>query len=171
MGDYWVPYEIFDLIPWWQNFLENTAMVQLNHRILALTTYTSLSAMYFAAVSSSNWPIVPAMTKLAMNSVVTVAGLQVGLGIYTLLTHVPITMAAAHQAGSLAVITCLIGLIHTLSYSKYVPQHVAQTVAKSVSKTVSNTSATAVQGVKVVPKKFQPAASLSQIKKQQQNEE
>lgn len=151
MGDNWIPYEIFDIIPWWKNFFENTAMVQLNHRILALTTYTSISLMALRAfTSTSQWTIIPQLTKFAMNSVATMAGVQVGLGIYTLLTHVPIPMAAAHQAGSLALITCLIGLIHTLGYGKYMPEHVTKNVSSVLKKS---------------KERFQPVGSLAEIKK------
>jgi heme a synthase len=155
MGDQWVPDEIFDLIPWWKNLFENTAMVQFNHRVLALTTYTSLSVMIFRAMNSTaQWSVVPNLVRIAMNSVATMAGVQVGLGIYTLLTHVPIPIAAAHQAGSLALITCVIGLIHSLGYGKYLPESVTKNVVSKVG-TVA----------KKAKEKFQPAASLADIKK------
>lgn len=155
MGDNWVPDEIFDIIPWWKNFFENTAMVQFNHRVLALTTYTSLSVMFLRAMNSTaQWSVVPNLVRFAMNSVATMAGVQVGLGIYTLLTHVPIPIAAAHQAGSLALITCVIGLIHSLGYGKYVPE----SVTKNVVSKVGNVA-------KKAKEKFQPAASLADIKK------
>jgi heme A synthase len=151
MGDEWIPGEIFDLDPWWINFFENTAMVQLDHRLLALTTYTSLSAMYLRAVSSNaHWPLVPNLVRIGMNSVATMAGVQVGLGIYTLLTHVPITMAVAHQAGSLALITCVIGLIHATGYGKMIPERVTKGVVAGVTKT---------------KEKFKPAATLADLKK------
>jgi heme a synthase len=154
MGDEWIPGEIFDLIPWWVNFFENTAMVQLDHRLLALTTYTSLSAMFLRAVSSNiHWPLVPNLVRVSMNSVATMAGVQVGLGVYTLLTHVPITMAVAHQAGSLALISCVIALIHATGYGKMIPERVTKGVVAGVAKT---------------KEKFKPVGSLADLKKRAQ---
>ena len=38
MGDHWVPPEVFEMEPLWRNVFENTALVQLDHRILAIST-------------------------------------------------------------------------------------------------------------------------------------
>ena len=35
---------------------------------------------------------------------------QVALGVSTLLLHVPVPLAAGHQAGAIALLTCLVGL-------------------------------------------------------------
>ncbi|GLE08102.1 hypothetical protein PINS_up019064 [Pythium insidiosum] len=38
MGDQWIPDGLFDMDPWYKNFFENTPLVQLDHRILAMST-------------------------------------------------------------------------------------------------------------------------------------
>lgn len=43
---------------------------------------------------------------------------QVGLGITTLLTHVPVSIAAMHQAGSMTLLTFVLYLMHTLRFIK-----------------------------------------------------
>ncbi|XP_062079044.1 cytochrome c oxidase assembly protein COX15-like [Humulus lupulus] len=42
------------------------------------------------------------------------AGLQVTLGISTLLSYVPVSLGSAHQAGALTLMSLMILLIHTL---------------------------------------------------------
>ena len=38
MGHEWIPSDIFQLQPWYRNFFEDTATVQLDHRVLAMST-------------------------------------------------------------------------------------------------------------------------------------
>lgn len=41
-------------------------------------------------------------------------GAQVTLGVSTLLTYVPVSLGAAHQAGALTLFTVVLGLLHSL---------------------------------------------------------
>jgi cytochrome c oxidase assembly protein subunit 15 len=91
---------------WWRNMLENPSTVQLDHRILATTTFTAILALW--AYSRFNPKVrnaLPNSARKGMLGVVHLAFLQVTLGISTLLYLVPIPLAAAHQAGSLALLT------------------------------------------------------------------
>ena len=97
MNDRWVPEDILDLRPIWRNFFENTSTVQFDHRILAMTTLTSVGVLYLRAVRNAYWVSFPASMKLAFHGLATAAVLQVSLGITTLLLYVPIPLAAAHQ--------------------------------------------------------------------------
>lgn len=97
MGDEWVPSEIMDMVPWWRNFFENTATVQFDHRILAMTTVLSIGHMYGVAVRSAHFAALPAFTRIGMHAVAGMAVTQVGLGISTLLLYVPTCLAATHQ--------------------------------------------------------------------------
>lgn len=97
MGDDWVPEGMMELAPWWRNLFENTATVQFDHRVLALTTITAIGAMYASVLRSVHWSALPRFTRLAFHSVAAMAATQVGLGISTLLMYVPIPLAAAHQ--------------------------------------------------------------------------
>lgn len=123
MGDYWIPPEILDMKPIWKNFFENTATVQFDHRILAITTLTGISWMYLKAKmldSGLYWKSLPSLSKLAFNSVAIMAVTQVGLGITTLLCYVPISLAATHQAGSLVLLSFITFLTHSLRFSTFV---------------------------------------------------
>jgi cytochrome c oxidase assembly protein subunit 15 len=91
---------------WWRNMLENPSTVQLDHRILATTTFTAIMALW--AYSRFSPRVVAALPKAGMKGmlgVVHLVTLQVILGISTLLYLVPIPLAAAHQAGSLALLS------------------------------------------------------------------
>jgi cytochrome c oxidase assembly protein subunit 15 len=100
MGDDWIPSDLFVLEPWWRNFVENTPLVQFDHRVLALSTATAIGLMYQQARSALNgqyWKSLPKISRICYNSVAGMAVVQVGLGISTLLMYVPVPLAAAHQ--------------------------------------------------------------------------
>lgn len=96
---------------WWRNMLENPATVQLDHRILALTTFTSIMALWaYSRRSPTVKKLLPPAARKGMHGVVGFACMQVGLGISTLLYLVPIPLASAHQAGSLFLLTWVLVL-------------------------------------------------------------
>ena len=135
MGDEWVPSEILALRPIWKNFTENTATVQFDHRILALTSLASTATMYGQARYNLNgmfWKAVPSYVRLIFNKIAVMSAAQVGLGISTLLLYVPIPLAAVHQAGSLLLLTFSLGTAHSLKFAKYAP-HLTKVVSKVVS--------------------------------------
>ncbi|MEX0627138.1 MAG: COX15/CtaA family protein, partial [Cucumibacter sp.] len=88
-----VPDGLFVLSPWWVNFFENAATVQLTHRLLA---YVIVFAAFWLAIASfrrTAWrghhvwaPVIVALTLV-----------QAALGIATLVLAVPIGLALAHQ--------------------------------------------------------------------------
>ena len=51
MGDEWIPSEILKLTPVWKNFTENTATVQFDHRVLAMSSLASIG-LSMASVTS-----------------------------------------------------------------------------------------------------------------------
>lgn len=86
--------------------LENPSLVQLDHRILATTTFTSIMALWaYSRKSPTMKKLLPPAAKKGVHGVVAFAFMQVGLGISTLLYLVPIPLASAHQAGSLFLLT------------------------------------------------------------------
>ena len=94
----------------WRNFFENTAAVQFNHRVLALTTLASVSAVY--AMFRGN-PALSSQSKLHLNALMGVTVAQVGLGITALLYHVPAELGSAHQANALLLFTVILNLMHS----------------------------------------------------------
>lgn len=94
---------------WWRNPLENPSLVQLDHRILATTTFTAIMALFaYSRLSPSVKKLLPAASRKGMHGVMGFAWLQVALGISTLIYLVPLPLASAHQAGSLALLSYII---------------------------------------------------------------
>ncbi|SPO31839.1 related to COX15 - cytochrome oxidase assembly factor [Ustilago trichophora] len=114
----------------WRNLSQNPVTVQLIHRTLAITTACTvlglawkthrLSRAYTCVApksGASSRPLMPTLPPRVMqlaNASVAVVAAQVTLGITTLIYMVPIPLASAHQAGSLALLSVLIGLISAL---------------------------------------------------------
>src|SRR5262245_14924455 len=105
------------LQPAWRNLFENTLTVQFNHRMLAY-------AIWMVAIlhACNAW-----RTRNAFYGAVVLAGavtIQAGLGVATLLYHVPIMLALAHQV--LAIVVFTIAVVHAERLSHrttfYAPQ-------------------------------------------------
>ena len=121
MGDQWIPDGMYDLDPIWRNFFENTATVQFDHRVLAVSTLTSIATMLVMARKGGGgkmWTqILPSHSKKFIHSAAGMSVVQVGLGIATLLLYVPVPLAATHQLGSLALLTFSTGAVHSLRFA------------------------------------------------------
>jgi cytochrome c oxidase assembly protein subunit 15 len=101
-----VPAGYLDESPWWLNLFENVAAVQFNHRLLAMATLAGAVALAIAGRNAS-----PRARALAFASG-GMAALQAALGISTLLLVVPVPLAAAHQAGAVALLTLALATAH-----------------------------------------------------------
>jgi cytochrome c oxidase assembly protein subunit 15 len=104
MDGHLVPRGYLDETPWWANLFENVAAVQFNHRVLAMTTLVCALGLAFAGRASRAYGLALATGGMAL--------LQVALGISTLLLVVPIPLAAAHQAGAVALLTLALATAH-----------------------------------------------------------
>ncbi|KAL6892767.1 cytochrome oxidase assembly domain-containing protein [Trichoderma longibrachiatum] len=103
---------------WWRNMLENPSLVQLDHRILAVTTFCTILALFAYARTGRVAAALPRDAKKGTTGLVHLVSLQAALGISTLIYMVPIHLAATHQAGSLAVLTGALVLAHRLHVPK-----------------------------------------------------
>ena len=116
---------------WWRNMLENPSLVQLDHRIMATTTFTCIMALQaYTRLAPTVKKMLPAACRKGMHGVVGFAWLQVILGISTLLYLVPVPLASAHQAGSLA----LLSWVLVLGGRTWVPQRASKLVAERLTK-------------------------------------
>jgi len=98
----------------WRNFFENPTTVQFDHRVLATTTYLA-AALLFA--SSRRAVVRAALPPLALRTTTVLfamANMQVLLGVSTLLYLVPVPLAAAHQAGSVLLLTTALHVLLAL---------------------------------------------------------
>ncbi|KAJ4293949.1 Cytochrome c oxidase assembly protein cox15 [Collariella sp. IMI 366227] len=99
---------------WWRNMLENPSLVQLDHRILATTTFTAVVALFIYSRTGKVKAAMPRDVRKGVMGMLHLALMQVTLGITTLWYMVPISLAAAHQAGALALLTGALVVGHRL---------------------------------------------------------
>lgn len=98
-----LPPEAFTLQPAWLNIFENTAFVQFIHRWLGPTTLL----MVLAWVGRS-WKKADIERKKWLGALAAMGLVQVGLGLSTLLSHVQIVLAVAHQAGAIILLSLML---------------------------------------------------------------
>lgn len=103
-----VPAAIFLFEPLWRNFFENIATVQFDHRLLATLVLLGGGALWLRARR------LPPPLRRRAHAVMGMIAAQIALGITTLLLHVPVAVAAAHQAGALLLLTLTLHLLHGL---------------------------------------------------------
>jgi cytochrome c oxidase assembly protein subunit 15 len=91
---------LFFNTPWFENFVDNTALVQFNHRIAA---YVLLAmALWHVVAAGGRAPDTSAARRARVILGLVVA--QAGLGIATLLMVVPLHLALTHQAFAMLVL-------------------------------------------------------------------
>jgi len=150
MADQWIPLDDMvdmNLQPLYRNFFENTATVQWQHRVLAISSAASIVGL--SSIGLFHPYFRKALTPQARNGFIAIGITAVGqasLGITTLLNYVPITLAAAHQLGSLALLSSGIYLCHSL---KYVSVPVLRSCGRNVlAKKGKSVNALALEAVK-----------------------
>ncbi|KAF1313426.1 Cytochrome oxidase assembly protein, partial [Globisporangium splendens] len=77
MGKHWVPDGLFDQRPWLRNFYDNVALVQLDHRLLAVGSLAAYTAVYLKARKPNVWQVLPEESKTAINVTMAAVGGQV----------------------------------------------------------------------------------------------
>jgi len=110
MGGYLVPPEVLALEPWWRNFLENSVTVQLAHRAVGWLLIGLVPLFWWQARAAGLEP----GARWACHLLLAVLVLQVSLGIATLLLHVPLVLAVAHQAGAVLLLATAVWSAHAL---------------------------------------------------------
>lgn len=103
MDGAFLPDAAFSLQPAWLNMFENTALVQFIHRWLGPTTMLLIFAWVVRC-----WRSADAEQKVWLRALAATSVVQVALGLGTLLSHVEIVVAVAHQAGAITLLTLLL---------------------------------------------------------------
>jgi cytochrome c oxidase assembly protein subunit 15 len=124
MNGHFVPAEIFMLEPWYRNFFYNMATVQFDHRLGAWALAFLAPWLWFLATREG----VPQGIRWRVYLLVAALGIQIALGISTLLLAVPVALGVAHQGGALAVFTVSLLVNHALR-----AERTAVTAASSLS--------------------------------------
>lgn len=96
-GD-WLPGEWNFLHPLWVNFFENAAMVQWIHRVLG-----TLSFLFVWLVVIKSTPLEKQIKRCCLWWAAATT-IQLGLGILTLLYHVPATLGTIHQGWAMVIL-------------------------------------------------------------------
>jgi cytochrome c oxidase assembly protein subunit 15 len=111
MGDSFIPRGLYAGTPAWLDMFEDITTVQFNHRMFAylLVVLIGLFAtlVYRGATGGR--------ARLAVVLLLVVLACQVGLGISTLLLHVPVMLAVAHQGGAMLLLTATLFASHVLA--------------------------------------------------------
>ncbi|MFN7039405.1 MAG: COX15/CtaA family protein, partial [Alphaproteobacteria bacterium] len=96
MGNHFIPSDIFALKPIYKNIFENPTTIQFIHRTLAISLIVLGAIIFFKSRKTS----LLKNQKNSINILVLTLGLQFILGIITLIYHVPVFVALAHQFGA-----------------------------------------------------------------------
>ena len=97
---------LFAVTPWIENFVDNVALVQFNHRVVAYAVVAF--ALWLAWRTQSLMPGSPAARRTHALAGLCLA--QMGLGIVTLLSGVPLWAGLAHQL--LATVVLVMATVH-----------------------------------------------------------
>jgi len=110
MNGHLVPPETLSLDPWWLNFFNNMATVQLDHRLLAWLLLAGVAWLWLRVRRSDAGPRARRGAGLLLGLVV----VQFALGVATLLLVVPVTLAVAHQGVATLVFAAALYTAHAL---------------------------------------------------------
>ena len=110
MAGQWIPNGILALEPWWRNLFDNIATVQFDHRVLATLLFVLIPTLWLVATRAS----LSTRIRWGLHVLVIMLGIQITLGILTLLFYVPVVLAASHQAGALLLLTASLFVTHEL---------------------------------------------------------
>jgi cytochrome c oxidase assembly protein subunit 15 len=128
MGDFWIPPDINELVPWERNLIENTATVQFNHRLLGSATAATALGIAAVGLSPAKSALLTPQARKGLLVIGLAASAQFTLGVTTLLHYVPLSLAAAHQLGSVVVFTSAVYSVHALRYARPALIRAAQSI-------------------------------------------
>ena len=109
-GD-WLPAGVFDGAPAWRSAFEDIMTVQFDHRVLAMTTFGSVIALWAVGRQCG----LHGRVRQALGWMAVIVVTQVLLGISTLVLVVPTTLAALHQAGAVVLLMLAVWMRRELS--------------------------------------------------------
>jgi cytochrome c oxidase assembly protein subunit 15 len=110
MGDSFIPRGLYAGTPAWMDMFEDITTVQFNHRMFAYLLVVLISAFAVRVYRSA----ATGRARLAVSLLLAALALQVALGISTLLLHVPLALAAAHQGGAMLLLAAMLFASHVL---------------------------------------------------------
>ena len=94
------PPDLWFLDPWWINLFENRSTIQFNHRMVAYVIVAVTAALW--------WNLRGTQQAGPATALLAVIGVQILLGILTLIYVVPVALGAAHQGMAVIVVAKLV---------------------------------------------------------------
>ena len=110
MGDTFIPRGLYAGTPAWLDMFEDITTVQFNHRMFAYLLVVVIGVFATLVYRSG----VGGRARLAVNLLLAALAVQVVLGISTLLLHVPVVLAAAHQCVAMLLLAAALFASHVL---------------------------------------------------------
>lgn len=120
-----VPQGLLATEPLWRNFFENALTVQFQHRVMAYLVILAIFAHIAFSRLRRKQDQATIQTGRLMGAAVLV---QAGIGIWTLLAHVPISLGLIHQGGALVLLAVALAHLH---HASLVPAKPARPAALS----------------------------------------
>lgn len=117
MAGAWVPTGLTALSPAWRNGFDNAITVMFQHRVLGIGVLVFALGLAWACRALR----VPRHARLGFDLIVAAVALQVTLGITTVVMHVPVAIAAAHQGNAALVLAAALYTSYALTRW---PEHV-----------------------------------------------
>ncbi|KAL4136831.1 hypothetical protein PRIC2_000359 [Phytophthora ramorum] len=118
MNEHWIPRGLFEQKPWLSNFYDNVALVQFDHRLLALTTLVAYATVFMKARKPSIWTNLPEDAKRSMALAFAAVGGQVFMGVTMLVNEVPTSLSMVHQGGAALVLGSSLWAVHSLRFAR-----------------------------------------------------
>jgi cytochrome c oxidase assembly protein subunit 15 len=114
MGISFIPEGLYSGSPAWLSAFEDITTIQFNHRMFAYLLVLLISSFAWLVYrSTSSTPVRKGLVLLVLALFV-----QLALGISTLLLHVPVAVAVAHQGGAVILLTAILYVSHTLVHPR-----------------------------------------------------
>jgi cytochrome c oxidase assembly protein subunit 15 len=104
-----VPSGFFAHVPWWLAPFEDVTTAQFDHRLVAYLVAGGVVALWFAERKRPQ----SSEGALTANLLLCAVGLQIALGVWTLLEAAPVWLSALHQLGAVALLTA--ALVHAFA--------------------------------------------------------
>jgi cytochrome c oxidase assembly protein subunit 15 len=110
MGPTFIPDALYAGTPAWLDMFEDITTIQFNHRMFAYVLFVLISCFTVLVFRDGSLGRArPAVTLMMLALLV-----QLALGISTLLLHVPVSLAAAHQGGAVLLLSTAVYACHVL---------------------------------------------------------
>ena len=110
MGVSFIPEGLYAGTPAWLDAFEDITTIQFNHRMFAYLLFVLISALVVLLYRSG----VQGRVRIGLALLMAALFAQLTLGISTLLLHVPVSLAAAHQGGAVVLLTAMLYVSHAL---------------------------------------------------------